>query len=158
MMPDDPVSFVRTLGAAGVSDDVVGAAARHPLTVFGSAKRDAWRRVDHPLFKFAAFSLVPTLPLFRLRQFLVYGGTFGEYYQYGLKVYLLGFGLFWLLYAVYLVLYAAALRAVTEAVSFAAAFAIPERAGSVRRVAETVHRILYFLGTPAVLALRFYPW
>ncbi|MEO6026617.1 MAG: hypothetical protein ABIR79_07105 [Candidatus Binatia bacterium] len=158
LIPNDPGAFLSSLADAGISDEVLGPPSRHPMSLYAKAKSAARRRIDHPLLKFVLFSLVPTLPLFRLRQFLVYGGTFGEYYQYGLKVYLLGFGIYWLLFAVYLLLYAAVLRALTEAASLAAAWSMPAHAASVRRGAETVHRILYYAGVPAVLALRLFPW
>jgi apolipoprotein N-acyltransferase len=153
IVPDDPATFLVALADAGVPD-----AARHPLTAYTAAKHAARRRIDHPFVKFVLFSLVPTLPLFRLRQLIVYGGAFGEYQQYGLRVYLLGFAIFWLLYAIYLLLYAAALRALTELASLVAAWRMPAYALRVRRVAESVHRILYFAGVPAVLALRLFPW
>jgi len=157
-VPIDPGAFVRMLAAGGVPEPVLRTAAQHPLTRYGTAKRAARTRLDRPLIKFVVFSLVPTVPLFRLRQLIVYGGLLGEYYQYGWKVYLLGFAIFWLLYAVYLLLYAAVLRAATEAVALLAAWWTPSAAWSVRRVAEAIHRTLYFAGVPAVLVLRFFPW
>lgn len=155
LVPDDPGAFLASLADAGVA---TAPAARHPITLYATAKRAARRRIDHPLVSFVLFSLVPTLPLFRLRQLIVYGGMFGEYQQYGLRVYVLGFAIFWLLYAIYLVLYAAVLRALTEIVSFVAAWSMPDDALRVRRATESVRRILYFGGVPAVLALRLFPW
>lgn len=158
LVPDDPRMLLSTLADAGLSHDALEPAARHPLVRYAEAKHDARRRLDHPLVQFGLFSLVPTLPLFRLRQFLVYGGTFGEWYQYGLRTYLMGFGLFWLLFAVYLVLYGAALRAATEAVALVAAYGFPAHAARVRGACEWTRRLLYYGGVPAVLALRLYPW
>jgi apolipoprotein N-acyltransferase len=158
LMPADPAAFLRALAEGGVPDAVVAPVRQHPSTVYGTAKAAARSHLDHPFVKFGLFSLVPVLPLFRLRQYIVYGGTFGEYYQYGLRVYVLGFTLFWLLYAVYLLLYAAGLRALTELVALAAAWSAPARASRVRRVAETLHRVFYYIGVPAVLAIRLFPW
>ena len=67
-----------------------------------------------PFLKFGVVALVPTLPLFRLHQWIAYGGTFGEYYTYGLQAYVLGFAVFWATFVVDLVLYAAILRAAAE--------------------------------------------
>ena len=158
LMPSDPAAFVRILAIAGVPARVLQAASRHPFTVYASAKGAARRRVDHPFVKFVLFSLVPTVPLFRLRQLIVYGGILGEYYQYGPRSYLLGFGIFWLLYGVYLLLYAAVLRAATEVIALLAAWRTPAAASRVRRGAEWIHRVLYYGGIPAVLALRLFPW
>jgi len=39
----------------------------------------------------AVFTLLPAGVLFRLHQFIVYGGTFGEYQMYGLERYVRSF-------------------------------------------------------------------
>ena len=54
----------------------------------------AWRWY-HSAFKYVVYSLVPALPLFRVHQWIAYGGSFGEYYAFGLKAYLLGFAVYW---------------------------------------------------------------
>jgi apolipoprotein N-acyltransferase len=153
----DPGALAERLADAGAGDRV-RRAARHPALVWARARRAARRRWDHPLLKFVAFALVPALPLFRLHQHLAYGGTFGEYYVYGLRPYLFGLGLYWALFAIYLVLYAAVLRAATEVVAVAAAVVAPTHAAWVRRAAEAGHRLLYYGGVPAVLILRLWPW
>ena len=150
----EPATLLQALRDAG-ANDLVDGVARHPAMLYGEAKDRAASRFDRPLFKFVVFSLVPTLPLFRLRQLLTYGGTFGEYYDFGLKACLLGFGIHWVLYGVYLLLYAALLRTLTEAVSLTAAWLAPSYASGARRLAEIAHRVLYFGGVPAVLILRF---
>ena len=50
--------------------------------------------VYHSAFKYVVYSLVPALPLFRVHQWIAYGGSFGEYYAFGLKAYLLGFAVY----------------------------------------------------------------
>lgn len=154
---EEPAAFLDALKRTAGPDPVEGA-SRHATVLYAEAKRHAFSRCDLPLFKYVAFSLVPTLPLFRLRQRLVYGGTFGEYYDHGLKAYLLGFGIHWVLYGVYLLLYASVLRALAEAVSLGAAWLAPSYALGVRRSCEIFQRLLYFVGVPAVLILRFIPW
>lgn len=153
----DPDALLTALNDAG-ANALVDCAVEHPAVLDARSKHRATSRFDHPFFKFVVFSLVPTLPLFRLRQLLVYGGVFGEYYQFGLKTYLLGFGIHWVLYAIYLLLYAAWLRTLTEAVSVLAAWVVPGYAPGVRRTAEIAHRVLYFGGVPTFLLLRFLPW
>ena len=96
--------------AAGAAEPVREALS-HPTLRYAAARERAQNRLDLPLLKFGAFALVPAVPLFRLHQWVSYGGTFGEYHAFGLKAYLLGFGLYWLLSATYLLLFAAALRA-----------------------------------------------
>jgi hypothetical protein len=49
----------------------------------------------HSAFKYVVYSLVPALPLFRVHQWIASGGTFGEYYAFGFKAYLLGFAVYW---------------------------------------------------------------
>ena len=149
----DPVAFAEALADAGAPEHV-RSGARHPAALYARAKNCTARRWDHPLFKYVVFALVPTVPVFRLHQWIAYGGTFGEYYSYGLRAYLLGFAIYWATFTIYLVLYAAALRAATETIAWAAAYAAPSHATRVRRAAEIAHRILYYGGVPALL-LRF---
>lgn len=154
---EEPTAFFDALKETAAADLAEGA-GRHPTLLYAEAKRRAFSRWDLPLLKYAIFSLVPTVPLFRLRQRLVYGGTFGEYYDHGLKAYLLGFGIYWVLYGIYLLLYATVLRALAEGVSLGTAWLAPSYALGVRRSCEILQRLLYFVGVPAVLILRFIPW
>jgi apolipoprotein N-acyltransferase len=153
----DPVRWAEALAAAGAGE-TARLAARHPNALYARSRHAARSRWDHPWFKYVVFSLVPTLPLWRLHQYIAYGGTFGEYYLHGLKAYVTGFALHWLLFAIYLLIYASVLRAGTEAVSLAAARIAPSREARVRRAAEILHRVLYFGGAPAFLILRLIPW
>lgn len=152
----DPVAFIEALAKAGAPPHVRDA-CRAPAAIYAAAKRNG-RRWYHPVLKFAVFGLALALPLFRLRQWIAYGGTFGEYYAYGLKAYLLGFGVYWATAVVYLVLYAAVLRAVVEAVAWIAAHVAPSRARDTRRVTELAARFLYFASVPVfLLRLFFFP-
>jgi apolipoprotein N-acyltransferase len=145
----DPDALAAALGR---TDD---AAAHGPAAAFAAAKR-AWHPPWHrPLLQYGLFGLVPTLPLFRLHQWIAYGGTFGEYYVYGLGAYLLGFAIYWAGTAAYLVMYAAVLRAIAEAVALAAAWAAPTSAPGARRAVEWGYRLLFYGGVPALLAIRF---
>jgi apolipoprotein N-acyltransferase len=146
----DPVTFIEGLVDAGAPQHV-RAAAQHPAAVYARSRNTVLPRWYHRVLKFVVFALVPTLPLFRLHQWIAYGGTFGEYYTYGLKAYVLGLAIYWAALTIYLVLYAAVLRAVAEPAVLAAAYAAPSRAARVRRAVEITHRILYYGGVPVFL-------
>jgi apolipoprotein N-acyltransferase len=123
--------------------------------VFAEARRaNPPGRLEHPLLKFVVYSLVPTLPVYRLHQFITYGGTFGEYYTFGLKAWLLGLGLWWISFAFGLLMFAAATRAAVELLCLAAAATAPGRAVGIRRGLERLQRLLYYVGMPAWLVLR----
>ncbi len=142
-----------------VQGPAVAAARRHPSTVYAHAKHSAERwRWYHPLLKFGLFALVPTLPLFRVKQLITYGGTFGQYYQLGLQPYVQSFVTYWAMLIIYLVLYAAVWRGLAEAVALVAAWVAPSRAARVRRAAEIGCRVLYYGGVPALLIRFFLPW
>jgi apolipoprotein N-acyltransferase len=111
-------------------------------------------RLDHWAFKFLLFPLVPALPAFRLHQHIAYGGTFGEYYSFGLKAYLLALLIWWASWAIGLVLVATALRALAEPVALAAAMARPQLAFEVRVWVERAQRLMFYVGVPAWLLVR----
>jgi apolipoprotein N-acyltransferase len=149
----DPATLLAALVEAGAREPVRGALG-HPAVRHASARACARGWLDHPLLKFAVFPLVPAVPLFRLHQWLSYGGTFGEYHAFGLKAYLLGFGLTWLLSAAYLLLFASALRALGEVVALLGIWLLPEWDLGVRRVVEALNRTLYYLTPPILLVVR----
>jgi apolipoprotein N-acyltransferase len=153
----DAPGLLATLTGAGAPAGLDRAAA-HPTLLYERSRNASVRRWYYPLLKFPVFALVPTLPLWRVHQFIAYGGTFGEYYQYGLRAYLLGFAVYWATLAIYLVLWAAVLRGVVEAACLCAAWVAPSREARVRRAAEVLRRVLYYGGVPALLVLRFFPW
>ena len=150
----DPIALIEALADAGAPEHV-RAASQHPAAIYARLKNSASRRWYHPVLKFVVFALVPTLPLFRLHQWIAYGDTFGEYYTYGLQAYLLGCAIYWVAFTIYLVLYAAGLRAVAETIALAAACIAPARAATTRRAVEIAYRILYYGGVPALL-IRFF--
>ncbi|MEO6029582.1 MAG: hypothetical protein ABIR79_22175 [Candidatus Binatia bacterium] len=146
----DPIALIDAVTDAG-APDVVRVAARHPAAVYGRSRRDAALRWRDVLLKFVVLALVPAVPLFRLHQWIAYGDTFGEFYTYGVQAYVLGFAMYWSAFTIYLVLYAAVLRVVAEAVVIAVAWAAPARTAGARRVVEWLDRLLYFAGIPAFL-------
>jgi len=121
-----------------------------PAAVYGRSRVHP-RRWYRPLLEYVVFALVPAIPLFRLHQWVAYGGTFGEYYTYGLQAYLLGFAAYWWTFTIYLVLYAAVLRAAAEGIVLTTAWIMPARVARVRTVVEWVYLVLYFGSVPAFL-------
>jgi hypothetical protein len=154
---DDPTALLEALAEAG-GLDAARVLLQHPSVVYARAKHGGPRwRWYHLLLKYPAFALVPTLPLFRVDQIIVWGGTFGQYYLRGLKPYLQGFGLLWTVMIIDLVIYAGGWRILAEAGVLLAAWAAPSRAARVRRLAEVACRVLYYGGIPALLIWRFLP-
>ncbi len=150
----DPVRFIAAIADAGAPEHV-RAASRRRAIVYASAKHGRPSRWDQPLLKFVVFALVPAVPLFRLNQWIVYGGTFGEYYTYGLQAYLLALAIYWAALTIYLVLYAAVLRVVTETIALPVTWMVPSRAVPVRRALELVNRIFYY-GAVLAFLVRLY--
>lgn len=151
----DPVALVDALVAEGASPDLRAGLDRRIVDYARARLTCPAGWLENPVLKFVVYSLVPTLPAFRLHQFITYGGTFGEYYTFGLEAYLLGLGLWWASWSLGLVILAAVVRAVVEVVALAAAFAIPSYAVGVRRGLEIAQRVFYYVGIPAWLFLRF---
>ena len=150
----DPAALIRSLVAAGGPESLAGALSRR-ATAYARVRAAIPRwRIDHPLVKFVLFPLVPALPAFRLHQHIAYGGTFGEYYTFGLKAYLMALAIWWASWAVGMVLFAALLRVGIEAITVTTIGMRPERAGDVRRTLESLGRLLFFVGVPAWLLIR----
>ena len=116
----------------------------------------SWR-MDHPLFKFLLFPLVPAIPAFRLHQNIAFGGTFGEYYTYGLKAYLIAFGIWWASWIIGMTLFAAALRIFIEVSAVLSAVLRPERAIDARSWLELLGRLFFYVGVPAWLLMHILP-
>lgn len=122
---------------------------------FVQARADARRpRLDHGLAKFALFPLLLALVAFRLHQVIAFGGTFGEYYSYGLGAYLSGLLIWWASWSIGLMLFAAVLRAGIETVA-ALGFALRRTdAAALRDALEWLGRVAFYLGVPVWLAWR----
>jgi apolipoprotein N-acyltransferase len=113
-----------------------------------------WPRLDHPLTKFALFPLLAALPAFRLHQHIAFGGTFGEYHSFGLAAWLTGLLIWWAAWAIGLMLFAAALRAVVEIGTVLTLWLRAAQTRKVRRALAGLSRVLYYLGLPAWMLLR----
>ncbi len=81
----DPNALLHALSAAGSAARLDDDHSRR-IADFAAARAAASHRpwLDHPLVKFVLFPLIAALPAFRLHQHIAFGGTFGEYYTYGL--------------------------------------------------------------------------
>ncbi|MBA3487550.1 MAG: apolipoprotein N-acyltransferase [Lysobacter sp.] len=148
----DPHALLRALAAAGSSVRLAGARRMANLAALRAAEPRRW--FDHALVKLVLFPLLPALPAFRLHQHIAYGGTFGEYYTYGLAAYLGGLLIWWVSWAIGLMLVAAALRIVIETATVLALKTNPTRAPDARRALEWLGRLTYYVGLPAWLLLR----
>jgi apolipoprotein N-acyltransferase len=117
-----------------------------------AAARHRW--LDHGAIKFVLFPLLLGLPAFRLHQHIAFGGTFGELYTYGVGAWLSGLLIWWAAWALGLMLLAALLRIVIDAIMFVMFVAGRTDALAVRKILERSGRVVYYLGAPAWLALR----
>jgi len=111
-------------------------------------------RLAHPLLKFGLFPLLLAIPAFRLHQHIAYGGTFGEYYTFGLEAYLTTFALWWAAWAIAVVLCAAGVRALIEAGTLAGVVVAPGCAVAARRALERLGLATLYIGLPAWLLMR----
>jgi apolipoprotein N-acyltransferase len=98
--------------------------------------------------------LLPALPAFRLHQHIAFGGTFGEYYTYGLAAWLGGLLIWWAAWSLGLMLFAAAQRIAVEVITALLLRWRPARAIEGRRTLSGLMRVAYYLGVPALLLLR----
>ncbi|KRD79765.1 apolipoprotein N-acyltransferase [Lysobacter sp. Root983] len=149
-----PHALRRLLAATGTAVDGGGRVA-NALADLAQTRADARRpRLDHALVKFALFPLLLALVAFRLHQVIAFGGSFGEYYSYGLAAYLTGLLIWWASWSIGLMMFAAALRiAIETAVALAIALRSAHLA-ALRDALEWLGRLAFYLGVPAWLAFR----
>jgi apolipoprotein N-acyltransferase len=151
---EDAVAMVDAMIADGASH-AIRQRLSDPVVVYARARlAHPLGRLENPIVKFVLYSLVPTCIAWRLHQYITYGGTFGEYYTFGLAAYVAGFGLWWASWSINLLLFASGLRAIVEIVALAAATFSPSYAGRVRGFLEAFQRVAYYVGLPVWLALR----
>jgi len=148
----DPAPLLEALGQR---DGLDTRAVDHPFIPYARARNElVRRRWYHLAFKYVLFSLVPTVILFRLHQYIVYGGPFGEYQMFGPQRYLTTFAIYWSSMAAYLVLYSSFLRVLAEGVSLAWAWRAPAHVRGVRRWVEITCRVLIYAGVPSLIGAR----
>ncbi|TXH65608.1 MAG: apolipoprotein N-acyltransferase [Lysobacteraceae bacterium] len=151
----DPGALAAVLAEAGAQPALAQASGARASLYARARHAVTSRMIDRPILKFVLFPLVPALPAFRLHQHIAYGGTFGEYYTYGLKAYLLALLIWWASWAVHLVMFAGGLRAVVEAGTLAVLALRPERTTTARKILFVLARLIYYVGMPAWLLFRF---
>ncbi|WP_222423811.1 apolipoprotein N-acyltransferase [Lysobacter antibioticus] len=150
----NPRALQRMTAAAGAPWRLEGRFAAG-LAELAQSRADARRpRLDHALLKFGLFPLLLALVAFRLHQIIAFGGTFGEYYSYGLVAYLTGLAIWWASWSIGLMLFAAALRIAIEAVAALAVALRSAHAAALRDALEWLGRAAFYLGVPAWLAMR----
>jgi apolipoprotein N-acyltransferase len=151
---DDPTAFARMLDAAGANAPWSDPAARRRAVAASLREAARHARLDHPLSRFLLFPLLPALVAFRLHQHIAFGGTFGEWQTYGAAAWLSGLLIWWAAWSLGMMLFAAALRVVVEALAAVTAAIVPPREAAMRHALEALGRIAFYVGVPAFLALR----
>ena len=147
-------ALLAQLRASGV-DPVQLSPAQRFAARFLSARqcaRHPW--LDHSALRFGLFPLLMALPAFRLHQMIAYGGTFGEWQSHGAQAWFSGLLIWWGAWCIGLMLCAALLRVLIEAIALAGAVFVQDRQRKLREIAESAARMLYYLGVPAALLLR----
>ncbi|RJP41132.1 MAG: hypothetical protein C4548_09695 [Desulfobacteraceae bacterium] len=153
LQTDHPQGLLNAMGQIG---ETLPAVAAHPSMVYAQARYAAGiARWYHILGKFGIFSLIPAVIFSRLHQYIVYGEAFGQYHFEGLTAYLSTFGFYWIMMAVYMLLYASIWRVLAEGFSLAVAKIVPVHAFTLRRWTERVVMIFYYGGIPVLVGLRF---
>ena len=145
-----PNAWAHALKTAGAG--LTGAVPTHWAATYGRARegiRKGW--LAHAGIKFGLLPLALALPAFRLHQHIAYGGSFGEFYTFGLRAYLTTLSLWWATWAIGVVLCAAALRAAIELGTVAAVLAAPLHALKVRQCLERTGLAMLYAGLPAWL-------
>lgn len=113
------------------------------------------RWLQHALAKFVGLPFLLAIPAFRLHQHIAFGGGLGELQMFGFVAYAKGFALWWAAWGIGVVMVAAALRALIEAVTMVVVLWRPGLVLEVRRVLEHTGLAALYLGIPAWFALRF---
>jgi hypothetical protein len=148
----DPAALLTALGEALLS---ARSALAHPAVRFATARlTHGRRRWPYLVVKYGVIPLVLAILVFRLHQYIMYGGPFGQYHLLGLASYLRAFLVRWMGVLGGLVVYAGLVRFAVEALSFGGTYLVANHARGIRRAAEIVADIAYFVLIPAyVLAL-----
>jgi apolipoprotein N-acyltransferase len=140
-------------GALPTSGD--GSRSMRTLTAFHDQRASAHQRwLDHGLVKFGLFPLLPALIAFRLHQVIAFGGTFGEWLTFGPTAWLSGLAIWWGAWSLGLMLFAALLRVLVEALALPLALLRPHAAMDTRDGLEWLGRLVFYLGVPAALVVR----
>lgn len=151
LLLSDPSTLLSALGGALPS---AKSALGHPAVAYAAAKARTPRSLAFWLVKFGILPLIIAVILFRLHQYIVYGGPFGQYHMFGLGPYLGAFAAAWAGTLGVLLLYAGIWRFVAEISAYLLTWAIRARAPVIRRAVEIVCQAAYFVLAPAYVAFR----
>ncbi len=130
---------------------LLAALGQPPLPGFDDASvRHRARKLHLPLVKLVAVPAVVTFILFRLHQFITYGGLLGEFHSYGLSRWLHTLaGVSFYVFS-HLLIFAAALRALVEVVAVPATRLAKGRAKAVRWTLEIAAALAFYGGVAAI--------
>jgi hypothetical protein len=147
----DPDAFLSALPIPSAKS-----ASAHPALAFGRERallvRRGWLFL---LLKYGIFPLIFAVIFFRLHQYIVFGGPFGQYRLFGLAAYLKSFAMVWTETLCQLVVYACVVRFIAEIITLPLTWALAPRARSFRRAAEGFCYLAYFGAVPAYVAFLF---
>ncbi|MDI1435538.1 hypothetical protein [Polyangium sorediatum] len=145
----------RLLSALGEHLPAARATLDHPALRFAEARRTHGRRsLLYLVVKYGLIPLALAIVLFRLHQYIMYGGPFGQYHLFGLGPYLGAFLMRWVGVLGALVVYAGLVRIVVEVVALGATYLLPLRAKGLRRAAEILTDIAYFVLIPVYVLVH----
>ena len=159
----DPAALLGALHAEGGEHAApsIEAAFASPAVAFADARARArerrWLRPESLRFvgRVVVYGLIPTTVFVYTHQMIVWGGFWAELEMYGARAWLTTFARFWLAVSVILLIVSSACRGVSELGCFAATLVAPSLGARARRVAEVAHGVLYYVGVPALTALRY---
>lgn len=119
--------------------------------------RAAYRRADRGrlVLRFGLYPLLLTFVWFWAHQHIAFGGLFGEYYLFGGGAYVRTLVRLWIESTTQLVLYAGLWRAFGETAVLAGSLLWERQAALLRRAAEVLLALVYYLGIPAYVAASF---
>jgi len=153
----NPPALIRALLDAGATPALADS-QKGFMSAYTHVRANVVRwRMDHFALKYIVYPLVPALPAFRLHQHIAFGGTFGEYYTYGLKAYVLAFLIWWASWAIGMALFGALLRVIIETGTALSMVLRRESAADVRHWLEMIARLLFFVVVPAWLLINIWP-
>lgn len=124
----------------------------HPSMAYAVARQQIVWRWYHLLVKFVLFPFVPGLIVFRLHQYIAFGGPLGQYYLHGLQPYLETLVLMLATSCMDCILWASLWRALGEVLAFTGAWLAPRRARALRKIVEVVVSLMYYGGLTLMFA------
>lgn len=152
---DDPSRALARLEGTSAREHATAARAA-PVVRYATARAAGWRRsAGRLLAKFPAFALPLGTVFFITHQWITYGGSLGQYHLEGPGPYAATLAVYWTTMTIYLALWAGLWRGLVEMLCLAFAWVAPARTVVVRTVGEWLCRVVYFVGVPVMVALRY---